>query len=799
MKIPLYYYRPCVRHQPEANKVPNIAFTTATMLSCLPTHRPPTAAEVAEDRARQIASLSTFLEASFTRDMLMPTKETSSKAPKFMHRDGTWSWARFKANFKRGDDICILLQDLCVIDVDSVEQADELEVRFPILKTAPCEATQRGRHYYFKRTLTTNSQGYYDGPAQRGVKGIDFKTVTRGGTGGIIVVAPSTAKVWVRPLFTTPVLGIPDELLRAVARPLHATRNVKLVFQNDKTEKMLNGCRFLRAITFFDPIFDGRWEAGGDEEEALRLTVPAEIEPRIFNELLHVIEFADLSLEPNPQLFTDLMAAADMLLIPSYLLKCLSSDRFERPIEQAGLFSVSPTWWRIDTEERTRRRNRESAVSTLVRIDAALASSLIYEPFQRDSRWLLSDLKRAGGIPVGGPALVTDPSNAMRLKLPETVLSVLQSNSENIVLAGGAVTGAVVHGVAEGNDYDIFLYSLDASAADVLTDSIIAQFTPTHDVHESKNAVTFLPKANPPIDPSRRWGSPPIQEGFAGAIFQLVLRLHRDRAQVLEGFDLAPSKALARVSPEGEIIVEAMPAWVEAMRTRAFWVDSSVNSGPLVGRVYKYISKGFDACVAGTRRECFLKLSDQRKNDASWRAIFEAEKSILKHRQYYPRTDPRRTGPLTRKEARTVATTSGFKSGYETIMKMTGRFGYIVRALADVSSYVRRSSNAIGDLARHFSRAIGLGGEGASQPVTNKATTTPQPRAWIPIDHSVAFVPSLPKMSHLYNYEKLQQVVPTVAGTALPASAAAAPEASGRGSEEAAGVAAGVAGAAEKR
>ncbi len=126
-------------------------------------------------RAVQIQSLASYLQKHHPSDVLMPTKEPGEKNPKFSHRDGQWTWSSFNAKMKpKTDDLCILLKTLCVIDVDSVEQASALEERFPILREVPCELTKRGKHYFFARSPQADILGYYDGPAQR-VKGIDFK------------------------------------------------------------------------------------------------------------------------------------------------------------------------------------------------------------------------------------------------------------------------------------------------------------------------------------------------------------------------------------------------------------------------------------------------------------------------------------------------------------------------------------------------------------------------------------------------------------------------------------------------
>ena len=43
-------------------------------------------------------------------------------------------------------DVAILLHDICVVDLDSTDLVEEMEERFPILKSCPCEETRKGVH-----------------------------------------------------------------------------------------------------------------------------------------------------------------------------------------------------------------------------------------------------------------------------------------------------------------------------------------------------------------------------------------------------------------------------------------------------------------------------------------------------------------------------------------------------------------------------------------------------------------------------------------------------------------------------
>lgn len=544
---------------------------------------------LSESKEALTKHLQDYLQSHHSRDVLMPTKASGSKAPKYIHRGGEWTWARFAALRQHDDDVCVVLHDLCVIDVDSAAQADELEARFPALRAAPCEATARGRHYFFARTPAADAHGYYDGAAQREV-GIDFKSITRTGTGGIVVVAPSTGKTWTRPPWSShppwplgaPLSPIPDDILDAVAAPSHATVDVVLSFADGGSDVLLHGCRYLRAMSVFERLFkDHVGIVGAGAGTPLRLDVP--VDQRIFRELLHVLEHGDLSCAPSDVLFVSLASAALALRIPPHLLACLRSDRFGRPREQAGLYALEPAWWRVDVEERALRRAGMSADGALLRVNASLARELLFSGPRagRDDRWLLAGLDRAGGpFTPGERVLCEDPSGEMQDALPATVATILAAHAGHIVLAGGAVTGAVVDRIASGSDYDLFVYGLNAEAADTLASTLIAAHKATHAIYESSRAITFIPKADGDADvemrAADRWRSSPLTkfaEGKDGGAFQLVLRLHRDRAQVLEAFDFAPTKALARIDEETqEVIVEALPSWLEAVRARAFWV-----------------------------------------------------------------------------------------------------------------------------------------------------------------------------------------------------------------------------------
>jgi len=174
--------------------------------------------------------------------------------------------------------VAITVKDLCVIDCDTPGQAAALEARFPdLLKGAPCERTRRGFHFLFGRPPEADEAGFYDGAAQR-EQGVDLKTVTSTGTGGIVLLSPSPDKAWLpgrAPWECAPngAPPIPLELLNAVALPRHVGVDARLVFTETadgslvapgepEEELVVRGCRYLLAMDYFSAALSGRWSTG---------------------------------------------------------------------------------------------------------------------------------------------------------------------------------------------------------------------------------------------------------------------------------------------------------------------------------------------------------------------------------------------------------------------------------------------------------------------------------------------------------------------------------------------------------
>ena len=188
---------------------------------------------------------------------------------------------------------------------------------------------------------------------------------------------------------------------------------------------------------------------------------------------------------------------------------------------------------------------------------------------------------------------------------------------------------------------DLFLYGLDHDAsADALRqiDAHIAEnYEGDYERTSSAAAVTFTKKKHD--------AASSIDEKQRNRPFQIILGLHRSRSQILEYFDLAPCKSLARHDPESEeLIVEALPLFINSLRRMAFHVDIMYWSPASVARIMKYVAKGFECVVPGIRRSAFK--TETANRSLAWRyysghdkggirELFDAEADVINSRAYW--------------------------------------------------------------------------------------------------------------------------------------------------------------------
>ena len=360
-----------------------------------------------------VERLKTYLKPLYPGDVLMPTPP-GEKHPMFPHRDGQWGWAesdRYFAAIRQCPSfikntcaigVAVVLRDLCVIDVDSVAQANALEARFPVLRTVPCEATQRGRHYWFERPEDADRLGYYDGAGQR-EPGIDFKSVCRSGTGGIVVIAPTAGRYWLcsRGLGCCAVgpTPMPLDLLDAVAKPHHpagpTVDRLLLCFEGDPPgEPPLDASgRPLATMAYFEPFVSA--DAGEGLTASPDGAVPVPCPREAFQVMVEVLEHGELCVLPPGR---DARAAARDAIRAADKLGVARARKLDRLLA-VGLPRMQMEWadtdhaaWARAAHERAWIRPRppgaadpdaDAARRELVDVDAALARPRSWRRWRR--------------------------------------------------------------------------------------------------------------------------------------------------------------------------------------------------------------------------------------------------------------------------------------------------------------------------------------------------------------------------------------------------------------------------------
>lgn len=179
--------------------------------------------------AEEAYRLYRFLKQNRSKDVLMPVR-SDTKSPMFAHKLKQWNWNIFKSRtsnlIKTGQSfgLAILVRSLLVLDFDDLHIAYAWEIRFPILTVVPMETTKHGRHYFLGRTslcddlaLFDKAGAFADADTHTLIDKVDLKTVSKTGTSGVVVVAPSQNKQWVRSLLDTEIIDIPDEMTHQLA------------------------------------------------------------------------------------------------------------------------------------------------------------------------------------------------------------------------------------------------------------------------------------------------------------------------------------------------------------------------------------------------------------------------------------------------------------------------------------------------------------------------------------------------------------------------------------------------------
>ena len=565
--------------------------------------------------------LSNWLITNFPSDIMMPVAR-NTKSPMFRHRNNEWSWEMYdkfvEDNKYEVYDVCVVLQNLCVIDVDSKQQADHLEARFPCLKNTACEETARGRHYWFVRSPIADKLGYYDGAAQR-IKGIDFKTVCKNGTGGIILVAPSINKTWVREPWNTHVDIIPFALLDAIAVPSNQYIDVKLEFfpdldLNSKLDEIqhrstlhLQNCPWLHNISFFEPFIND------DEISTINGYIPVPCRKESFQDLIHIIENGNISCNhPTKEWLDEVTSTADKLGVSK---KIMDKLHFGLPRAMLDLYQMCPTMWQAHISERE-----------IVDIDENISKILVFKGSICDDERLIFPLLRhqQPRIPIGIRMLHPYPAIRVARNIHSIVLQILCKHPGRIVLAGGSVLGIVANHVKAGTDSDLFIVTEDKAVADIILKDfmeLVNNYTFSHRLSKTNTAITVC------------------FNDMEQTVLQVILRLFPTRTDVLASFDVAPCKIMAFCDDNGtDLHVSCLPAFIVSMQHMTFHIDMTKWSPSSIYRLLKYRYKGFSIILPGLRRQAIkhdvLLSTDVYPGKTDLANLFRLEISFIKSQRF---------------------------------------------------------------------------------------------------------------------------------------------------------------------
>lgn len=678
-----------------------------------------------------------WLRVQYPHDVMMPCAK-GTKRPLYMHRNPlTWSWHQFDVSvrsstrhardrgaappgatcaayqqFLQEHDVGILLQDLCVVDVDDLALATELEERFPVLKQVPREQTRKGRHYFFERSELANRHGYYDGASQR-IRGVDLKTRTHTGGAGFLVIAPSTDKRFICMPHTTGggLLPIPDDLLEAVAVPRHAAMRVCIEYLSAESGEyehlVLTDSQLITRLDYVSMFIDEPLphKAPLPDQLCRDLAVTRELLEDTFfacslgvtrafpsqacvGRMLKLLHFMGAS----PQLlraftvpFGHVMADLDMSQVDVEYARAVYQERAVRHLRSRVAIARTvprPTSQGRDLEQGQGQQESNvldlcaMAEATLCELEAALPPVVAFERGQvrhrdlrpygqcADYRWLLphtNALHELGHLDIAEQPVVHP-----------FVKHLLRSYPGVLYLAGGGALQSLVPEVAF-YDYDLFLASPDLSpqeATRIATD--IASMRAVSVVSQTSNAITFI------VQPHR-------PGGLGEITVQLIMKVYDTIEDVLLAFDIAPCKVAVFASREsvqdshGSLLDVRLQAcvsqtWLHAVATRTLSLDYSLWSPAAVARVLKYVARGFDCFMPCVRRRALLAAAVCMSGQ-----VESAEASphgLLRLLRFEQRSPLRRPSALqVIKETRSLA-----YSGYSVAAKQRGGLAGLLRS-----------------------------------------------------------------------------------------------------------------------
>lgn len=167
--------------------------------------------------------LASFLEENFPSICLIPTNEHKRPVEAFKGKSseelwhewyGDNGWFSYVCN-QEGAGVSLLLRDdLIVIDCDDSAEAEEFEKFIPEFTKTPKQATKKGCHYFFKRGSICDENNIYC--SIRPFENLSMDILTKrqdGKEAGMIAVYPSPNKQWVRSIFDTEILELPQSFV----------------------------------------------------------------------------------------------------------------------------------------------------------------------------------------------------------------------------------------------------------------------------------------------------------------------------------------------------------------------------------------------------------------------------------------------------------------------------------------------------------------------------------------------------------------------------------------------------------
>ena len=438
---------------------------------------------------------------------------------------------------------------------------------------------------------------------------------------------------------------ISDALLDAVAVPRHAPLRVALRFMASGAESpmvehvstLLPTCSYVitalavgdEVTTLSAALSSVTLDDTSTPVAMPELLIPEQLAADVFFDLERVAAGHDPDIgdvkEPHAWLANaaayeahigEIVALADFLGVPEAKMVTIRAAGAGGSRNRGLWLNIDPEW-----ALNCMAAARDAQAGKLVTVDAALSAALKHKPLlptaPHDHRWVLHDGPRCReGVAAGARVLAGDPAAASASALPAFVLEALRSEAGHLALAGGAALAAVTapelatsHGVA---DYDLFVYGFegDADAVSASADALVRRIAAIPGVMRgsrgamiSRHAITFCVYD---------------AEGDDKFVVQIILRVAKDPADILGGFDLSPSKVcLLFETASAELTVLAAPDWPLAMRHGAYALDGRAWSRATSLRVFKYAAKGFDALVPALtdRKKLRYRLT---KNQKSW-------------------------------------------------------------------------------------------------------------------------------------------------------------------------------------